>query len=132
MDSSKRGTKFEYKPKRKLPTRPEPEKTVRTQQSERDSLSEISRTESAKLSSGIMKSRSDPLQQAEQDNSLGSETSHISRSELESSSSGAVQNVGVSSHKGTSSGLPETQRKSIGEISVHLLFRDKFKIFFPC
>ena len=132
LDPNKRGTKFEYKPKRKLPPRPEPEKTERTQQSERDSFSETSRTESAKLSSAIMKARSDPFQRAEQDRSLGSTTIHISSSELRSSSSGAVRNVGLSSLKEASSGLPETQRKSIGEIAVHLLFREKFKAFFVC
>ena len=82
-------------------------------------FSETSRTESANLSSGMMKAHSDPLQQAEQDNSLGRATSHISRSELRSSSSGAMRNVGVSSLKGTSSGLPETQRKSVGEMSIY-------------
>ena len=132
LDPSKRETKFEYKPERKLPPPPEYEKKERTQQSERDSFSEPSRTESAELSSAMMKARSDPLQQAEQDSSLGRTTSHISSSELRSSSSGAVRNVGVSSHKGTSSGLPETQRESIGEIAVHLLFREKFKTSFVC
>ena len=68
-----------------------------------------------------------PPQEAEQNNSLGGATHHISRSELRGSSSGAVQN----SLKGTSSGLPETQRKSIGEIAVHLLFCEKFKTFSP-
>ena len=130
LDPSKRGTKFEYKPKRKLPPRPEPVKTERTQQSERESFSETSRTESRKLSSGKMKARSDPLQQAGKDNSLGRATSHISSSELRSSSSGAVSNVGVSSLEGTCSGLSETQPKSMGEIAVHLLFREKFKTFF--
>ena len=72
-----------------------------------------------------------PPQETEQDNSLGGATRHISHSELRSSSSGAVQKVGVSSHKGTSSGLPETQQKSIGEIAVHLLFCEKFKTFSP-
>ena len=124
LDPSKRETKFEYKPERRLPPPPEPEKKERTQQSERDSFSEPSRTESAKLSSAMMKAVSDPLQQAEKDSSLGRTTSHISSPELRSSSSGAVRNVGVSSHKGTSSGLPETQRNSIGEIAVHLLFRE--------
>ena len=132
LDPSKRETKFEYKPERRLPPPPEPEKKERTQQSERDSFSEPSRTESAKLSSVMMKARSDPLQQAEQDSSLGRTTSHISSSELRSSSSGALRNVVVSSHKGTSSGLPETQRNSIGEIAVHLLFREKFKTSFVC
>lgn len=113
LNPSKRGTKFEYKPKRKLPPRPEPVKTERTQQSERDSSSEPRRTEPANHSSAMMKACSDPLQQAEQDSYLGRTTSHIPSSELKSSSSGAVRNVGVSSHKGTSSGLSETQRKSV-------------------
>ena len=130
LDPSKRETKFEYKPERKLPPPPEPEKKERTQQSERDSFSKPSRTESAKLSSAMMKAGSDPLQQAEQDSSLGRTSSHISSSELRSSSSsGAVRKVGLSSHKETSSGLPETQRKSVGEIAVHLLFREKFDFF---
>ena len=132
LDPSKRGTKFEYKPKRKLPPPPEPEKTERTQQPEPASFYETSRTESTKISPAMTKAPSNPLQQAEQDSSLGRTTRHISSSELRSSSSGAVQNVGVSSHMGTSSGLPETQRKSIGEIAVHLLFREKFKTFFAC
>ena len=40
---SERGTKFEYTPKRELPPRPEPEKTERTQQSNRGSLLEEDR-----------------------------------------------------------------------------------------
>lgn len=121
LDPIKRGTKFEYKPKRKLPPRPKPEKTERTQQSNRGSFSEEdrsvrevpSRAESSKHSSATMTALPNPPQEAGQDNSLGSATRHISRSELRSSSSDAVRNVGVSSHKGASSGLPETQRKSI-------------------
>ena len=40
LDPCKRGTKFEYKPKRKLFPRPEPEKKEGCQQSKRDSFSE--------------------------------------------------------------------------------------------
>ena len=135
LDPSKRGTKFEYKPKRKLPPRPEHEKTERTQQSNRGSFSEedrsvrevTSRAESSKHSSATTTALPNPPQEAGQDNSLGSATRDISRSELTSSSSDAVRNVGVSSHKGTSSALPE-----IGMIAVHLLFREKFKTFFAC
>ena len=140
LDPIKRRTKFEYKPKRKLPPLPEPEKTERTQQSNRGSFSEEdrsvrevpSRAESSKHSWATMTALPNPPQEAGQDNSLGSATRHTSRSELRSSSSDAVRNVGVSSHKGASSGLPETQRKSIGEIAFHLLFRKKFKTFFAC
>ncbi|XP_044172053.1 uncharacterized protein DDB_G0280205-like [Acropora millepora] len=60
-----------------------------------------------------------PPQETEQDNSLGRAISHIWRSELRSSSSSVVQNVGVSSIKRTFSGLPETQRKSIDAETVN-------------
>ena len=138
LDPSKRGTKFEYKPK--LFLRPETEKTERFQQSKRGGFLEedrrvrevTCRAESSKHSSATLTALPNPPHEAEQGNSLGRVTSHFLRLALRSSSSGAVPNLGLSSHKGTSSGLPETQRKSIGEIAVHLLFHEKFKAFSAC
>ena len=141
LDPSKRGAKFEYKPKRKVSPLPGTKKTETSQQSKRDSFSEEGRSvhevtshaESAKHSSATMTARPNPLQEAEQDHSSGRATSDIlssDRSQLSSSGSVAVQDFRASSLEKNFSGLRETQGKSltggispgkkIGEISLSI------------
>ncbi|XP_068732131.1 uncharacterized protein [Montipora capricornis] len=85
LDPSKRGTKFEYKPKRKLPPRPETASADPAQQSRRGSFSPErssvkganSHTPETKHPSRSVKEASDPLHQSRHHSSSAAEPSHV-------------------------------------------------------
>ena len=124
LDLSKRGTKFEYKPKRKLPPRPVTVSADPVQQSRHGSFSPerpivkgaTSHIPDTERPSRPVKEASDPLHQSRHHGSSAAEPSHVRDSyKPERRSVSPLQNYGNTQVEVSSSGSGGTQKELIGE-----------------
>ena len=135
LDPSKRGTKFEYKPKRKLSPRPETASADPVQQSSHGSFSPerpsvkgaTSHTPETERPSRSVKVASDPFHQSRHHSSSAAEPSHVRDSDKpegrlpERRSVSPLQNYGNTQVEVSSSGSRGTQKQLIGEGTFHFV-----------
>ena len=128
LGPSKRGTKFEYKPKRKLRPRPETASAHPVQQSRQGSFSPerpsvkgpTSHTPETERLSRSVKVASAPFHQSRHHSSSAAEPSHVRDSDKpERQSVSTLQNYGNTQVEDPSSGSGGTQKQLIGERIFH-------------